>query len=68
MPGHPPASQARRQSTQGGFVNALLRHPAHPCNTLSEAVDILSRRVVASLDEVKAAARPKETKRTAVVA
>jgi hypothetical protein len=24
MPGHPPASQARRQSTQGGFVNALL--------------------------------------------
>ena len=25
----------------------------------SEAVDILSRRVVASLDEVKAAARPK---------
>ena len=34
----------------------------------SEAVDILSRRVVASLDEVKAAARPKETNRTAVVA
>ena len=34
----------------------------------SEAVDILSRRVVASLDEVKAAARPTETKRTAVVA
>ena len=34
----------------------------------SEAVDILSRRIVASLDEVKAAARPKETSRTAVVA
>jgi phasin family protein len=34
----------------------------------SEAVDILNRRVVASLDEVKAAARPKETNRTAVVA
>ena len=34
----------------------------------SEAVDILSHRVVASLDEVKAAARPTETKRTAVVA
>jgi phasin family protein len=33
----------------------------------SEAVDILSRRVVASLDEVKAAAHPKETNRTAVV-
>jgi len=34
----------------------------------SEAVDILSRRVVASLDEVKAAARPKATDRTALVA
>ena len=34
----------------------------------SEAVDILSRRVVASLDEVKAAARPKATARTALVA
>jgi phasin family protein len=34
----------------------------------SEAVDILSRRVVASLDEVKAAARPKAAGRTAVVA
>ena len=34
----------------------------------SEAADILSRRVVASLDEVKAAARPKATGRTAVVA
>ena len=34
----------------------------------SEAVDILSRRVVASLDEVKAAAGHKETNRTAVVA
>ena len=34
----------------------------------SEAADILSRRVVASLDEVKAAARPKAAGRTAVVA
>ena len=34
----------------------------------SEAVDILSRRVVASLDEVKAAAGPKATDRTALVA
>lgn len=34
----------------------------------SEAVDILSRRVVASLDEVKAAARPKATDRTALIA
>ncbi len=34
----------------------------------SEAVDILSHRVVASLDEVKAAAGHKETNRTAVVA
>ena len=34
----------------------------------SEAVDILSRCVVASLDEVKAAARPKAAGRTAVVA
>src|SRR3954470_10278424 len=34
----------------------------------SEAVDILSRRVVASLDEVKAAARLKATDRTALVA
>ena len=34
----------------------------------SETIDILSRRVVASLDEVKAAARPKATDRTAVVA
>ena len=34
----------------------------------SEAADILSRRVVASLDEVKAAARPKATDRTALVA
>jgi hypothetical protein len=34
----------------------------------SEAVDILSRRVVASLDEVKAAAGHKATDRTAVVA
>jgi phasin family protein len=34
----------------------------------SEAVDILSRRVVASLDEVKAAARAKATDRTALVA
>jgi phasin family protein len=34
----------------------------------SEAVDILSRRVIASLDEVKAAARPKATDRTALVA
>jgi phasin family protein len=34
----------------------------------SDAVDILSRRVVASLDEVKAAARPKATDRTALVA
>jgi phasin family protein len=33
-----------------------------------EAADILSRRVVASLDEVKAAARPKAAGRTAVVA
>jgi phasin family protein len=33
-----------------------------------EAADILSRRVVASLDEVKAAARPKAADRTAVVA
>jgi phasin family protein len=34
----------------------------------SEAVDILSRRVVASLDEVKAAAGHKATDRTALVA
>ena len=34
----------------------------------SEAADILSRRVIASLDEVKAAARPKAAGRTAVVA
>jgi phasin family protein len=34
----------------------------------SETIDILSRRVVASLDEVKAAAHPKETNRTALVA
>jgi phasin family protein len=34
----------------------------------SEAVDILSRRVVASLDEVKAAAGHKTTDRTALVA
>jgi phasin family protein len=34
----------------------------------SETIDILSRRVVASLDEVKAAARPKAAGRTAVVA
>jgi len=33
-----------------------------------EAADILSRRVVASLDEIKAAARPKAAGRTAVVA
>ncbi len=33
-----------------------------------EAADILSRRVVASLDEVKAAAGPKQTNRTALVA
>ena len=33
-----------------------------------EAADILSRRVVASLDEVKAAARPKAAGRTVVVA
>ena len=36
--------------------------------TPPDAVDILSRRVVASLDEVKAAARPKATVRTALVA
>jgi phasin family protein len=34
----------------------------------SEAGDILSRRVVASLDEVKAAARPKAAGRVAIVA
>ena len=34
----------------------------------SEAADILSRRVVASLDEIKAAARPKAAGHTAVVA
>src|SRR3954471_23802015 len=34
----------------------------------SEAVDILSRRVVAGLDEVKAAAGHKQTNRTALVA
>jgi phasin family protein len=35
----------------------------------SEAADILSRHIVASLDEVKAATgRPKETNRTALVA
>ena len=34
----------------------------------SETIDILSRRVVASLDEDKAAAHPKEANRTAVVA
>jgi phasin family protein len=34
----------------------------------SEAADILSRRVVASLDEVKAAAGHKQTNRTALVA
>ena len=37
-------------------------------NVRSEAVDILSRRVTASLDEVKAAARSQKTDRTAVVA
>jgi phasin family protein len=34
----------------------------------TEAADIFSRRVVASLDEVKAAARPKESGRVAIVA